>query len=322
MDNLREVKLNYIFGPVPSRRLGFSLGVDIVPFKTCTLDCVYCQLGRTTRKTVKRGGFVTPKDILHELSYVLDQRQSIDYITFSGSGEPTLNSNIGEIIKTVKGITDTPVAVITNGTLLYQKGVRNALRNADLVIPSLDAVTQEVFERINRPHGSLEVDRIIDGLKSFSREFNGEIWLEIMFVKGQNDHLDEVEKIKTMVSEIDPKKIQLNTVVRPPAESSAEGLSVEELQAIETILGEKYSVIEEFQKKEQDTNETDIKSAILNLVRRRSVTLPDISSSLGIHMNEAIKYLNDLQKQKIIKIIVHDGQDYYMQMDEFQEGSH
>lgn len=320
MDNLKEVKLNYIFGPVPSRRLGFSLGVDIVPFKTCTLDCVYCQLGRTTIKTVKREGFVTPKDILYELIYVLDQGQSLDYITFSGSGEPTLNSNIGEIIKSIKGITDTPVAVITNGTLLYQKGVREALCNADLVIPSLDAVTKEVFDRINRPHSSLRIDQIIEGLKSFGREYSGEIWLEIMFVKGQNDHVDELEKIKAIVSEIAPKKIQLNTVIRPPAESSAEGLSMEELQAIKTILGENYSVIGEFQKKEQEANEIDIKSAIVNLIKRRSITLSDISSSLGIHMNEATKYLKDLQEQKVIRTVVHDGQDYYRQMDEFQKG--
>ena len=321
MDNLKEVKLNYIFGPVPSRRLGFSLGVDIVPFKTCTLDCVYCQLGRTTRKTVKGGRFVTPKDILHELSYILDQGQNLDYITFSGSGEPTLNSNIGEIIKTIKGVTDTPVAVITNGTLLYQKGIREALCNADLVIPSLDAVSQEVFNSINRPHSSLKIDQIIEGLKSFGREFSGEIWLEIMFVKGQNDHLDEVKKIKAIVSEIDPEKIQLNTVIRPPAESSAEGLSVGKLQTIKTILGGNYSVIGEFQNKEQEANEIDIKSAIVNLIKRHSITLSDISSSLGIHINEAAKYLKDLQEQKIIRAVVHDGHYYYRQMDEFQKGN-
>ncbi|MFH2012727.1 MAG: radical SAM protein [Pseudomonadota bacterium] len=317
MNQSREANLHYIFGPVPSRRLGFSLGVDIVPFKTCTLDCVYCQLGRTTRKTVKKEGFVTPKDIVHELSYVLKQKKSIDYITLSGSGEPTLNSNIGEIINAIKGITNIPVAVITNGTLLYQKKVRNALRNADLVIPSLDAVTKEVFSRINRPHSSLEVNRIIDGLKSFSGEFNGEIWLEIMFVKGQNDHPNEVNKLKTIASEINPKKIHLNTVIRPPAESSAKGLSVKELKKVKTILGKEYNIIGEFQKKEQDTKEADIKSAITNLVKRRSVTLPDISNSLGIHINETLKYLKDLQEENIIRVVVHDGQNYYSQMDDF-----
>ncbi|MFH1626164.1 MAG: radical SAM protein [Pseudomonadota bacterium] len=316
MGNVKKKKLDYIFGPVPSRRLGFSLGVDIVPFKTCTLDCVYCQLGRTAMKTVKRERYATPKDIVDELSCVLDQGQKVDYITLSGSGEPTLNSNIGDIIESIKATVNTPVAVITNGTLLYQERVRNTLYRADLLIPSLDAATQEVFERINRPHHSLNVEKITEGLKTFSREFRGEMWLEIMLVKGFNDHLDEVEKIKAAVSEINPQQIQLNTVVRPPAENCAEELSAEELHKVKSILGEKCSIIGQFKNRKQKTVKMSMKSAIVDLTKRRSVTLSDISNSLGISWPDARKYLKELQEEEVIRAVVRGGQNYYRQMDE------
>ncbi len=308
--------LQHIFGPVPSRRLGFSLGVDITPFKTCTLDCVYCQLGRTTNKTIKRESYVASNDVLDELRDVLSRGKRIDYITFSGSGEPTLNSNIGEIIEGIKSITDVHVAVITNGTLLYERAVRDAICHADLIIPSLDAVSQEVFERVNRPHVSLRVNRMIEGLKCLSHEFTGEIWLEMMFVKGYNDGPSEVSRIKTIVSKINHQRIQLNTVVRPPAERLATALSPEELDGIKTMLGGKCNIIEEFRKKEQEIYDTDTRTAILNLTRRRSVTVSDISNSLGIHRNEVIKYLRDLREKKIVRIVMHCGQDYYKLADE------
>lgn len=307
---------NYIFGPVPSRRLGFSLGVDLIPYKTCTLDCVYCQLGKTTNKSEKSGDYVTSKDILDELRDVLSQEQKIDYITLSGSGEPTLNSNIGDIIKGIKGITSAPIAVITNGTLLYQRHIREALCQADLVIPSLDAVTQEVFERVNRPYGTLSVDQVIEGIKSFSKEYKGEVWLEVMAVKGINDHGDEVTKMKRIISEINPHKIQLNTVIRPPAESSAKGLSPKELERIRNTLGEKCCVIQEFQKEGLETYAKDTRTAILNLTERRGVTILDVSNALGIHRNEAVKLLEDLRKEKVIRAVFHDGQSYYKRMDE------
>jgi len=268
---------------------------------------------------MNRDQYVTPKEILYELDYTLRQGQKIDYITLSGSGEPTLNFNIGEIIKAVKGITGIPVAVLTNGTLFYQEQVREALYQADLVIPSLDAVSQDIFERVNRPHSSLKADRLIEGLISFRSEFCGEIWLEIMFVKGFNDHLDEVIKIKNTVSKINPQKIQINTVVRPPAEDCAKELSSEDLQKIKVILGEECSIIKEVHKKGRETSSTDVKSAIVNLTRRRAVTLSDILS-LGIHRNEAIKCLRDLQKEKVIYKVVYDGHDYYRHMGRNQTG--
>ncbi|MCK4523195.1 radical SAM protein, partial [Candidatus Aerophobetes bacterium] len=165
--------MGQIFGPVPSRRLGFSLGVDTIPFKTCSLNCIYCQLGRTINKTIQRKEYIAADDILREIEEVLREGKRIDYITFSGSGEPTLNSEIRRMISRVKELTSIPLAILTNGTLLYRPRIREDLMEADLVIPSLDTVTQEIFEMVNRPHPSLKIDEIITGIDSFSQEFNG-----------------------------------------------------------------------------------------------------------------------------------------------------
>ncbi|MDY7030545.1 MAG: radical SAM protein [Thermodesulfobacteriota bacterium] len=308
------MKFHYIFGPVPSRRLGFSLGVDIVPFKTCTLNCVYCQLGGTPKKTIRRQRYGITKDILFELDHILHQGQKIDYITLSGSGEPTLNSNIKEIIEAIKGMSNIPVAVLTNGTLLYRRDVRRALYSADLVIPSLDAVSEGVFAKINRPHDSLRMNRIIEGVHSFVSEFRGKVWIEIMFVKGLNDHWDEVQKIKTVISEIHPQEIHINSVVRPPAEDFATALSMTELQRIQTIIGVKCKLIGELRGNKMKNNKKEVRSTIVNLTKRRAVTIADITDTLGVHVNEIIKCLRDLQKEKVIYRIIHNGQDYYTQM--------
>jgi len=159
--------MRYVYGPVPSRRLGFSLGVDLVPFKTCSLDCIYCQLGRTKQKTIERKSHAPIADVIKEIRKVLKLTHQIHYITFSGSGEPTLNSDIGALIKEVKALTSLPVAVLTNGTLLFMEDVQKDLLNADVVIPSLDAASPKVFRRVNRPHHSLKIETIIDGLKEF-----------------------------------------------------------------------------------------------------------------------------------------------------------
>ena len=305
------MELNYIFGPVPSRRLGFSLGIDIVPFKTCSLDCVYCQLGRTTRKTIRREGYGIPRDILVELDYVLTKGVKIDYITFSGSGEPTLNSNIGRIIAEVKGRTNIPVAVLTNGTMLHEREVRDDLRRADLVIPSLDAGTYPVFRKINRPHNSLSIGGMIEGLICFRNEFKGEIWLEIVFVKGFNDHPDEIGKIKGIIQKVRPEKVHVNTVVRPPAEDFAKGLSVDELQGIQAVLGENCSLVVRFHDKTVTTDTENIEATVLNLIKRRAVRPSDISHSLGVRRSEIDKCLKKLLQEKTICTTVHNGQIYY-----------
>jgi wyosine [tRNA(Phe)-imidazoG37] synthetase (radical SAM superfamily) len=167
----------YLYGPVPSRRLGRSLGVDIVPFKLCTLDCVYCQLGKTTKKTLQRGDFLPVEAVLAELKSRLADGLEADFITIGGSGEPTLHSRLGALIDGIKKLTSIPVAVLTNGTLLYKKDVRADCAKADVVLPSLDAADEQTFRRINRPRSGLTVEQLISGLCAFRSEFTGQIWL-------------------------------------------------------------------------------------------------------------------------------------------------
>lgn len=300
-----------IFGPVASRRLGFSLGVDTIPFKTCSLDCVYCQLGRTTNKTIQRKEYIAADDILREIEEVLQEGKRIDYITFSGSGEPTLNSEIRGMINRIKELTPIPVAILTNGTLLYQQRMREDLMGADLVIPSLDTVTQEIFKMVNRPHPSLKIEKVITGIDTFSQEFTGKVWLEIMVVKGINDSLEEIEKTAQVIKEMNLEKIQLNTVIRPPAEEFARPLSTEDLKNIKTILGEKCEIIVKFKRPTQKVYKRDVEKLILSMVKRRPVTLVDISQCLGLHRNEIIKYVETLEKKHQIKTKVHSGERYY-----------
>src|SRR5512135_2583332 len=170
---------SYIFGPVPSRRLGLSLGVDVIPKKVCTLDCVYCEVGATDKRALRRREYFPAEAIIAEVEGALASHANVDYISFSGSGEPTLNSKLGEIIRAVKAMTSIPVAVITNGTLFSLEDVRYDLIVADVVLPSLDAATQEVFEKIDRPHPQLRIETIIEGLREFRREYKGQLWLEI-----------------------------------------------------------------------------------------------------------------------------------------------
>ena len=303
--------MGQIFGPVPSRRLGFSLGVDTIPFKTCSLNCIYCQLGRTINKTIQRKEYIAADDILREIEEVLREGKRIDYITFSGSGEPTLNSEIRRMISRIKELTSIPLAILTNGTLLYRPRIREDLMEADLVIPSLDTVTQEIFEMVNRPHPSLKIEKVITGIDSFSQEFNGKVWLEIMVVKGINDSLEEIEKAAQVIKQMNLEKIQLNTVVRPPAEEFARPLTADDLNNIKTVLGKKCEIIAEFKRVTQKAYKRDVEKRILSMVKRRPVTLVDISHSLGLHRNEIIKYVETLEKKHQIKTKVHSGERYY-----------
>lgn len=304
----------HIYGPVPSRRLGFSLGVDLVSYKTCSFDCIYCQLGRTTNKTVERKEYVKKDEILPQIKQEISVNQKIDYITLSGSGEPTLNSTIGEIIKGIKKMTKIPVAVLTNGSLLYNEVVRRDLLSADLVLPSLDAADSETFQTINCPHRFLDFSKIIKGLKDFKREFKGPTWLEIMLIRDINDSLKEIELFKSIISGIEFDKIQLNTVIRPPSEKSAFPIGIDKLKKIKDTLGKNCEIIPDFrelQKEARDIYSEDIKSQILEIIKRRPVTLSDISTSLGIHRNEVIKYLSILEMKDEIKIYRHEDLQYY-----------
>jgi len=304
--------LKYIFGPVPSRRLGRSLGVDLVPYKTCTFDCIYCDLGRTTHNTVSRQSYVSAEELERELELslsILDKKP--DYITFSGSGEPTLNQNIGEIIHTIKDLTSIPVAVLTNGSLLSIEEVRNELLTADLVLPSLDAVTPFVFEAINRPYPSLRVGDIISGLIQFRKRYKGKIWLEIVFCRGVNDDKEEIVKLKEAIERIQPDRVQLNTPVRPPAEDFAYPLTLKRLEEVRNLFGNNAEVVSEFAAPMGDSFESDKDAEILNLIKRRPCTAEDISRALGLHLDEVVKDLSRLARKGVIRYRMYEYHCFY-----------
>jgi wyosine [tRNA(Phe)-imidazoG37] synthetase (radical SAM superfamily) len=311
MDSL-SVERKYIFGPVPSRRLGRSLGVDLVPFKTCTFDCIYCDLGRTTHKTITRQAYVSSEEIQGELelnSSVLEKKP--DFITLSGSGEPTLNTDIGEIIRRIKEITSTPVAILTNSSLLSLDEVRRDLSEADVVLPSLDAITPALFEYINRPHPSLRIEEIISGLIQFRKQYRGQIWLEVVFCRGINDDKEEIERLKGVIERIQPDRIQLNTPVRPPAEEFAYPLTTAQLEEIRKKLGDKAEIIPEFTAPLGEEFNSVKDAEILNLIKRRPCTTEDISKALGLRIDEVVKHLDHLTKTGTIRYRMYEHRCYY-----------
>jgi len=301
----------YLYGPVPSRRLGRSLGVDIVPAKVCTLDCVYCQIGRTTEKTIERKNYTDIEAVLAELKERLAGGLKADFITISGSGEPTLHSRLGELIDGIKEITNIPVAVITNSTLLYRPDVRADCVKANVVLPSLDAGDQRAFQRINRPHTDISIEKLVSGLCAFRNEYAGQIWLEVFFVEGLNTDSEQIAKIKSAIERICPDKVQLNTAVRPTAEPNIKSVDAEKLKSIAGLLGEKCEVVADFMPRHHDVYFESKAEDVLSMLKRRPCTLEDVSRGLDINRNEALKYITGLKGQGVIDSEEKDGTIFF-----------
>jgi len=299
----------YIYGPVPSRRLGRSLGVDLAPFKTCTYDCIYCQLGRTTLKTCERKEWVPIDDVLSQVKSALPSNP--DYITISGSGEPTLHSGIGDVINGIKQMTDIPVAVLTNGSLLWDDDLVSALMNADLVTPSLDAYDQETFEYVNKPHRDISFEKMVSGLVEFRRAFPRKIWLEVFLLDGVTGTVPGVEKLAKIVEMIDPDRIQLNTVARPPAESYAIAVPMVMMEQFVEVFGDNCEVITHFSGTHKTSDFDTRRQQVLDLLMRRPCTLEDISNGLGLHRNEVLKYVEELTSEGSIVKEMKEGKAYY-----------
>ncbi len=229
--------MKYIYGPVPSRRLGLSLGVSPIPKKTCNYSCVYCQLGRTNHMTNSRKMFYKVDDIISEFKQTLLKKTPFDVITIVGEGEPTLYLGLGELIEKLKSLTEKPIAVITNGALLYDDNVRLELSKADIILPTLDAYNNESFKLINRPHGSIKYADVLNGIILFSKEYKGNLWLEMMFIKNINDSEDIIKEYKTLLEELNYDRLYLNTPVRPPAEKNIEAVLPGVMIKIQSVLG-------------------------------------------------------------------------------------
>jgi len=299
-----------IFGPVPSRRLGRSLGIDVVPFKTCTYDCIYCQLGKTTRKTMQRREWVPLDSIIDQLKARLSSRP--DVITLSGSGEPTLYARLQELIVKIKETTDIPVAVLTNGSLLWLPEVRNALTPADLVVPSLDAGCARTFHYVNRPHPDISFSQMLEGLVEFRQAYTGPYWLEVFLLAGVTTPGAEVNALRKHIQAIQPDKVQVNTIARPPAEGFAEPVPAEQLQHIAEALYEKAEVIVDNAHVHTQGDFVAQRADILALLRRRPCTVEDIATGLGLHHNEVIKYLHKLSSAGRIEARRQNRRIYYV----------
>jgi wyosine [tRNA(Phe)-imidazoG37] synthetase (radical SAM superfamily) len=310
---IQEKKKKFTFGPVPSRRLGRSLGIDLVPFKTCSYDCIYCQLGRTTNKTINRDEYYPVKDIIRGVKDKLRKISRPDYITLSGSGEPTLYSHIGNIIHKIKDITDIPVAVLTNGSLFWIDEVRNAVLDADLIIPSLDAGNEDTFVYVNRPHEDISFKKMADGLRSLRETYKGLIWLEVFLVSSVTDKETEILKIKSWTDRINPERIQLNTAVRTPAEDFVRTVSKERMEEIAGFFGPHCEVIADYSKVHDLSEFHSTRDDVLELLKRRPCSIDDISGGLDLHRNETIKYVQELLDQNLIRMEKRGDKALYIQ---------
>lgn len=304
----------YLFGPVPSRRLGMSLGIDLIPKKVCSLNCVYCEVGKTTKLTVTRMEYVKYDKVIAELKQFMSTNPKIDYITFSGSGEPTLNSRIGEVLNYIrKNYPFIKTAVLTNGTLLFNQQLRTELLRADVILPSLDAASQSVFEQINRPDSSLKIESCIQGLVDLRKEYKGKIWLEVFLLKNYNDSKEELNFLKNAILRINPDIIQLNTLDRPGTVAGLIPLSRSKLlEIIDYWSLPNVEIIAAVKNRTAvESYSSDIEATILETIARRPCTLDDLHNILGIHVNEINKYLGTMQAEgKIISQSLDRGVFY------------
>lgn len=309
------MKYKHLFGPVLSRRLGFSLGIDLIPYKVCSLNCVYCEVGKTTDLTLERKNYINIAPILKELDTFLATNPKLDHITFSGGGEPTLHSQIGEVISYIK--TKYPqykLALITNSSLLWDEQLRNDIKDVDLILPSLDAVSPEVFYQINRHVENLKAQQIIQGLIEFKKIFHGEMFLEIFIIEGINDSEAELTLLKNACLEIKPDLIQLNTLDRPGTEHWVKACSVETLQRIqEFFIPLKTEIIAKVHINQDipDSMLAEI-DVIEKLITNHPMTLDQISKNLNLHVNTVLKYLRYLIKNTRITQSNIDSHVYYV----------
>lgn len=274
--------MTYVFGPVPSRRLGQSLGIDTIPLKTCNWNCVYCQLGRTVPLINERKNYILPEVILAEVQAALAAHRpgEIDWITFVGSGEPTLHAGVGLLIRQVKALTDLPVAVITNGALLYVPEVRAELSAADAVLPTLDAGTPELYRTINRPHPDITFERLVKGLIAFRKQYTGKLWIEVMLVRGLNDSEPALRHIATVLQKIGPDEVHINLPTRPPAETWVLPANEAGLLRATAILGDVAHVVQPAEGTFDLSGCNNLTDAIIGIITRHPMREAELRHAL------------------------------------------
>lgn len=307
-------RMKHIFGPVNSRRLGLSLGIDLLPPKICNFNCIYCEIGPTTEFTCERKEYVPTSEIIAEIDRFLADTaaaQRLDVFTITASGEPTLHTGIGTIIRHLKDRTAKPVAVLTNGSLLHDPEVRRDLSAADIVIPSLDAAREQSYRKINRPAACAPLDLVIDGLIRFRKEFAGQYWLEILLAKGINDGPDDLAALRDTVARINPTRVQLNSVARPPLESFALPLSQSELTAAAQYFTVTVEILVDFTTREREKFQPANATAILAMLRRRPCTAADVAEALNLETAPAEEALEQMVANGALIKTAHHRKEYY-----------
>ena len=300
----------YLFGPVPSRRFGRSLGIDLTPFKTCSLDCVFCQLGRTTCKTARRGEYVPIQHVLAEFDEWLRTDGNADVVTLSGSGEPTLHARFGEVIEFIRCKTDIPVLLLTNGTMLSVPEVRAAAAGATMVKVSLSAWDQRTFEHLNRPCSGLTFAQLVAGEAAFREAFSGQLYLEVFLLWGINSTPADVKRIAELVAMIGPDRVQLNTAVRPPAEDFAVALPRQHMAELAELFSPPAEVIAEFSADHASDIQAN-ENTILAMLQRRPCTAEQVAAVFGMHPNEVSKYIGKLSRTGRVRSSRSEGAVYY-----------
>jgi len=282
--------MNYVYGPIPSRRLGRSLGIDPIPLKTCNWNCVYCQLGRSVPLTNERRAYAPPDLILAEIRVVLDRHQpgDIDFISFVGSGEPTLHRDIGWLIEQVKAMTTIPIAVITNGTLLFMPEVRAGLLPADVVMPTLSAGNADLYRRIHRPHAEATFARLIDGITTFRQEYAGRLWIEVMLMHGVNDSESNLRELAAIIGRIGPDQVHVVVPDRPPAEPWVEPPDAEGLMRATAILGPIAHVVHPYTSTVDVSDYATPADAILGIITRHPMSQAQLDGLLARWAPDAI----------------------------------
>jgi len=319
--------MKYIFGPVISRRLGFSLGIDFFPEKKiCSMDCLYCECGKTFPQclTLERREWAPTKEIIEEIELFLKENRDIplDYITFSGNGEPTLHKDFGKIAQFIKEILpDIKLALITNSSLLWKEEVLKDLKYFDLVLPSLDAVEEKIFKRINHPAKGLKISHILEGLEKLKENFSGEIWLETLFVKGINDSAPHIEALGKFIHHLKPTRWQINTVARPPAYKLAKPLSTEELISIakkvnyyptDIISSDRVLSLNNEEMEFPKKSLKEIEETLKAIIKRRPSPEEELLKALGIPRETFEELIEKLQKEGIIKVEIFNGKKYIL----------
>ena len=312
--------MKYVFGPVPSRRLGQSLGIDPVPLKTCNWNCVYCQLGRTRPLSNERKDYFPPEEIIDQVKEALEAHKpgEIDWVTFVGSGETTLHTSLGAMIRQVKVLTKIPVAVITNGSLLYLPEVRQELAEADAVLPTLDAGNERLYRKINRPHPMITFNRIIDGLISFRGEYQGKLWVEVMLIKEMNDSEVELKRIAAKLDRIHPDEVHILLPDRPPSEPWVKPTDEEGLLRAQAILGNIAKIVHPATGTFDLSGSENLVDAIVGIITRHPMKEAELVETLKQFSSEdVVKTLNQLEESGKAQVIKRYGVRFWSAMPAF-----